>query len=107
MKRNSQRGVALILTLILLSVITFLAVAFLALSRRERAAVTITIDQTRARQAVETAAERAKAQVLAQLIVTTNKWAYDLGVSTNFINYAGYKQGLFLDFRNVNYDYKF
>ena len=36
MKRNSQQGVALVVTLILLSVITFMTVTFLALSRRER-----------------------------------------------------------------------
>jgi len=40
MNRPSQRGVALVITLIMLSVITVVAVAFLAISRRERATVT-------------------------------------------------------------------
>src|ERR1035441_2990774 len=38
--RHPQSGVALIITLILLSVVTFMAITFLALSRRERSAVT-------------------------------------------------------------------
>ena len=36
MNRKSQHGVALVITLLMLSVVTFMAVAFLALSRRER-----------------------------------------------------------------------
>ena len=38
-----ERGVALVITLIMLSVITFLTVAFLALSRRDRASVTTSL----------------------------------------------------------------
>jgi hypothetical protein len=105
MKTNSQRGVALILTLLLLSVITFLTVAFLALSRRERVAVKVTLDQTRARQATETATERAKAQLIAQMLATTNKWNYSLTVTTNFINAAGFQPGS-SSLLNVNYDYR-
>ena len=105
MKTNSQRGVALILTLLLLSVITFLTVAFLALSRRERVAVKVTLDQTRARQATETATERAKAQIIAQMLATTNKWNYSLTVTTNFINAAGFQPGS-SSLLNVNYDYR-
>ena len=107
MKTNSQRGVALILTLILLAVITFLTVAFLALSRRERAVVTVVLDQTRARQASETATERAKAQLIAQILATTNKWNYGLTVSTNYINTAGFQNSgpMYNDLRNVSYQY--
>ena len=36
MKRNSQQGVALVTTLIMLSLVTVLSVAFLAVMRRRR-----------------------------------------------------------------------
>ena len=36
MSRSSQRGVALVITLIMLAVVTVMAVLFLGLSRRER-----------------------------------------------------------------------
>ena len=37
MKANKQSGVALVITLLMLSIITFMTVTFLALSRRDRA----------------------------------------------------------------------
>ena len=61
---SNQRGIALVVTLILLSVVTFLAVAFLFLSRRERGAVTTQLDMTTARLAAEAATERAKIEVI-------------------------------------------
>jgi len=101
---RSERGIALIVTLILLSVITFLAVAFLFLARRERGAVANTVEQSVARLAAEAAVERARAELLAQMLGTTNRFAYDLRVSTNFINPPGFIPGnTFLT--NVNYDY--
>ena len=39
MKRNQERGVALVITLIMLSLVTFMAVVFLGVSRREKASV--------------------------------------------------------------------
>ena len=42
----SRSGVALVITIVLLSVITFLTIAFLALMGRERGAVKTTIAQT-------------------------------------------------------------
>ena len=41
MKNKFQRGVALVSTLIMLSVVVLMAVAFLAVSRRERASVRV------------------------------------------------------------------
>jgi hypothetical protein len=99
-----QRGVALVVTLILLSVITFLTVAFLFLSQRERGSVATTVDQSVARYAAEAAVERAKAEVVSRLLATTNKYAYDLLVSTNFINQPGYISGN-NTLTNVNYNY--
>lgn len=105
--RADKRGIALIVTLILLSVITFLAVAFLFLARRERGAVANSVEQSVARLAAEAAVERARAELLAQMIGTTNRFAYDLRVSTNFINPPGFLTAgpAFNTLTNVNYQY--
>jgi hypothetical protein len=102
----SSRGVALVITLIMLSVITFMAVTFLVLSHRERGSVTTTTDQTSAGFTAESALERAKAEILARIVALTNDQNFDLIVSTNFINYNGFDPGAF-DYRtNVNYDHE-
>jgi hypothetical protein len=79
----SQRGVALIITLILLSVVTFMAITFLALSRRERSAVTTVTDTASARLAADAALANAEAQVVANVLATTNPYNFSLLVSTN------------------------
>src|ERR1035437_6592216 len=68
----SRRGVALVITLILLSVVTFMAITFLALSRRERSAVTTVTDTASARLAADAALANAEAQVIANVLATTN-----------------------------------
>ena len=104
---RNQRGVALVVTLILLAVVTFLATAFLFLARRERGSVTTTLDQTAARRAAEAATEHAKVAVLASIIQSNSQFYYGLIVSTNFINTNGFiTTGLaFTSLTNVNYDY--
>jgi len=103
--RRSQRGVALVVTLILLSVITFMTITFLVISRREKGSVTTTTDQNIARLAADAALERAKAQMLAPMLAFTNKFALDFLVSTNFINRAGFFPGVSHP-TNVNYDWR-
>ena len=83
---NSQKGVALIITLILLGVVTFMAIAFLALSRRERGAVTTVTDTASARLAADAALASAEAQIVANALATTNPCNFGLLVSTNYIN---------------------
>ena len=87
-----------------MSVVTFLAVAFLFLSTRERGAVTTTLDMTTARLAAEAATERAKVVVIAGLISSNSAFNYDLIVSTNYINAIGFVPGS-TGLTNVNYDY--
>ena len=82
----SKRGVALIITLILLSVVTFMAITFLALSRRERSAVTTVTDTASARLAADAALANAEAQIIANALATTNPYNFGLLVSTNYIN---------------------
>lgn len=102
--RISQRGIALVITLIMLAVITFMTVTFLVLSQRQRGAVTTSTDQLMSKQASETGLERAKLELLAPMLAFTNDQNYDFLVSTNYINPAGFQNGV-LNYTNVNYDY--
>jgi len=89
----SRRGMALVITLILLSVTLVMAVAFLAMSRRERGAVTTATDTTQARLAADSALASAQAQIVAN-VLTTNTGMYDfhLLVSTTYTNFTPYDQ---------------
>ena len=100
---NSQKGVALIITLILLGVVTFMAIAFLALSRRERGAVTTVTDTASARLAADTALANAEAQIVANALATTNPYNFGLLVSTNYISGFGYNPAAGANPTNVNY----
>src|SRR5437773_9520955 len=94
MKRNSQQGVALVITLILLSVITFMAVTFLAVSRREQTAVTVQDAQTAAKMAADNATERAKAAMIVPIMAYSNALNFRLSVSTNYTSRSGFTPGL-------------
>ncbi len=99
-----QSGVALVVTLILLAVITFMAIAFLVLSHREQSSVVTTTDQTLARLAADTGLERAQAEMLVAILNSGNAYNVGLHVSTNFINPYGFVPGL-VSPTNVNFDY--
>ena len=105
MNRHSQRGVALITSLIMLSVVVLMAVTFLAVSRRERASVAVTQDQTVAKLMSDAALARAQAQIITRVLATTNLFNYDFLVSTNFISPAGFRPGL-SRLTNVSYVYR-
>jgi hypothetical protein len=100
--QNSRRGVALIITLILLGVVTFMAITFLALSRRERAAVATVTDTAGSRYAADAALANAEAQIVANVLSTTNPFVFGLLVSTNYISTNGFQTGS-SSFTNVNY----
>ncbi|MGD1083799.1 MAG: hypothetical protein ABSA47_03500 [Verrucomicrobiota bacterium] len=80
---RAPRGIALVITLLMLSVITFLAVAFLVLTRSQRTSVTATLDKVTAQTMSEAALERAKAEILARMEALNSVYAYDFMVSTN------------------------
>jgi hypothetical protein len=82
---SSRRGVALVITLIMLSVVTITAVAFLTVARRERAAVAASGEQADVRIAADAALNRARAGILAQIAASGLREAPTLFVSTNFI----------------------
>jgi len=98
----SSSGVALVITLIMLAVITFMAVTFLVLSNRERGSVTTATDQLVSHFAADTALERAKVELMAPILVFTNDQAFNLMVSTNYINPAGFVSGVG-SYTNVNF----
>jgi hypothetical protein len=101
----SQRGIALIITLILLAVVTVMAVAFLANSRRERGSVTTTTDTAGARLAADAALAAAESQIMANTLATTNSYNFGLVVSTNYINSFGFDPGAGANPTNVSYNY--
>jgi hypothetical protein len=100
----SQKGVALIITVILLAALTLMILAFLTLSQRERGAVTTTTDTASARLAADAALANAEAQILANVLATTNPYNFSLLVSTNYINPYGFQIGV-ASLTNVNYYY--
>ena len=106
---QSQRGVALVITLVMLAVVTFMAVTFLSISRRQRASVDLTEQQTMSKSMAEAALARAQAEVVAQMLVQTNLITTNqLIVSTNFINRWGFDATLPADkFNATNVNYEF
>src|ERR1035437_4590445 len=92
----------------MLSVTLVMAVAFLAIANRERNAVTPTTDTATARHGAETALAYAEAQIVANILSSTNAAAYNFSllVSTNYINAAGFNKSVVgVNPTNVNYDY--
>ena len=85
-KHTGEDGVALVITLIMLAVVTFLAVAYLAMSRREQSAINTSEEQNRARLMAEAGFNHLQSKVLANIFTYTNANAYDLLVSTNMNN---------------------
>ena len=108
---QSQQGIALVITLIMLSVTLVMAVAFLALAKRERGSVATRTDTTVAQLAADTAVANAQAQIVAGMLsglapngVSSNAYNLHLFVSTNYINPYGFVTGNGSP-TNVNYYY--
>ncbi len=83
-QRNA--GVALVITLIFLAVITFMAVTFLVVTRRERERSITQTSQSDAKFGADVALEHAKAQMIASMLARNNSYDLGLFVSTNYIN---------------------
>jgi len=109
-RQPSRRGIALVITLIMLAVTLVMAVAFLALARRERGSVTTSTATTTARLAADTAVASAQAQIIANILEgfsgagSSNGYNLGLLVSTNYINPFGFVSGS-SNPTNVNYQY--
>src|SRR5664279_6022572 len=85
---KSQGGVALVITLILLSVTLVMALAFLAISGHERGSVTTQTDTATTRLAADAGLAAAEAQIVANILSTTNPYSFGLIVSTNYPPFA-------------------
>ena len=71
-----------------------MAVTFLVVSRSQKGSVVTETDQAIARLAADMALERAKAELLAPILGSTNEFNYGLLVSTNYINSGGFDHRL-------------
>lgn len=81
---RQSEGIALVITLIMLAVVTLTAVSFLAVSRRERGSVSASSDQIDARYFAEAATARAKVEIASRLATSGTRAAACFIVSTNF-----------------------
>jgi hypothetical protein len=76
-KSKPQRGVALVLTLIMLAIITVVVVVLLATARRNRQSTTQRAEQIAAENAAETALQHAQARIIASVLRDTNLLSID------------------------------
>src|ERR1017187_4475008 len=113
--RHREQGIALVITLIMLAVTLVMAVAFLALARRERGRLTTVTDTTTAQLAADSGVAYAEAQIAANILFglttnlngqlgSSNAFNLHLLVSTNYINPLGFTTGSGNP-TNVNYTY--
>jgi hypothetical protein len=105
---RSERGVALVITLILLSIITFMAITLLVVTRSEKNSVSTTAEQNTAALMNDAAIENFKMLFIAPTLAFTNPFNFDFVVSTNYVNPVGFiAAGLArTSFTNVNYDFR-
>ena len=102
--KTKEQGVVLVITLIMLSVVTLMAIVFLGVSRRERATVTVTTDHITAKFSAEAGMARAQSEVVGRILSSSNRFDFDYTVSTNFFDPEGYDTSNFnFDPHNANY----
>ena len=105
-RRNAPSpGIALIITLLMLAAITFLAIAFLAMTRRDRAAATAGVDLNVSKEMSDAAFSRAQAEIIARMMAQNDLLSYDYMASHNFINPNGFTNDKIPSINNVNYDF--
>ncbi|MFT5490370.1 MAG: hypothetical protein ACI8V5_000717 [Limisphaerales bacterium] len=102
MNRQDERGIALITTLIMLSLVTFLSVAFLTLTRQERATVQVQTEITIAEEIGRGAVDRAVSDVFTQMLSTNSRHFYNFIVSTNYERPGGLVPGV-ASYANASY----
>src|SRR5271157_1143105 len=73
---RAASGIALVITLILLAVITFMAVAFLVLSQRLRSGVANATNQIVAKQAADIGLQHGLAQIMAPIKGGSNAYNF-------------------------------
>ena len=89
---HRSSGVALVVTLILLAIITFMTVTFLVLSRSQRENVSRSTEQAKALKMAELASRVGLVEELAPVKAYGNLAAFDVKVSTNYTSPLGYQR---------------
>ncbi len=109
-EKRKPSGVALVATLIMLSLVTFMTVAFLGVARRERRSMEAHLNQGDARNALDAGLQAAQAELVGRLLsirpddtngLTPDPWGYTLFVSTNYMSRRVLTTGYMSD-TNVN-----
>src|SRR5690349_11660764 len=85
-----EKGIALVITLVMLAVVTVMAIVFLAVTRRERSSVKLAEETAVAKDMADAALERAKAEAIAGMNAAGSKLHYDLFNSQTFFNQKGF-----------------
>ena len=88
--KSPESGIALVITLVMLAIVTVMAIVFLGVSQRERASVKVGEDIATANYMADAAAERAKAEAVAKMAAAGTKLYYDLFNSRSFDNPKGF-----------------
>jgi hypothetical protein len=90
LQNRLERGIALVITLVMLAIVTVMAIVFLGVSRRERASVKLVEDIATANMMADAAGERAKAEAIAKMAAEGTKLYYDMFNSRSFENPNGF-----------------
>src|SRR5687768_8501105 len=76
--KQKQKGIALVITLVMLAVVTVMAIVCLAVTRRERSSVIVTQETAVAKDMADAALERAKTEALAKMNSSGSRLNYDI-----------------------------
>ncbi len=99
---SSRRGVALVITLIFLSIITFMAITFLVVSRHASEAVTTVTQQAISSQAAQSAVEQAEVNIVAAMTAKGDGFSFGPVISQNYQSPGGFTNNVTSP-ANVNY----
>lgn len=105
MKRREEQGVALVVTLILLAIITIVVVAFLGVSQRNRSLTSTATELINAQFMADAGLERAQAEVASRLLAQPDLAPVQMLISTNFTRWAGFDPSLPASERFINVSY--
>jgi competence protein ComGC len=100
--QQRQKGIALVITLVMLAIVTVMAIVFLAVTRRERASVKVSEETAVAKDMADAALERVKTEALAIMNANGSRLHYDMLNSR-----AYFSRGKNLDDNNPLGDFSF
>jgi hypothetical protein len=82
--QHRQKGIALVITLVMLAIVTVMAIVFLAVTRRERSSVKVSEETAIAKDMADAALERVKTEALATMNANGSRLHYDIFNSRAF-----------------------